>query len=50
MKLNVALASIELRTSALRVEIEDQVARLGSTLIGFAPVSRWADAGEVPPD
>ena len=51
MKLNLAFSSPEPQiASALRTDVTDEVARLGSTLIGFAPVDRWADAGEVPPD
>jgi epoxyqueuosine reductase QueG len=32
----------------LKNDITREVARLGSTLIGFAPVDRWAETGEVP--
>jgi len=51
MKLTLAMASPKPQTgSTLRSDIIEEVARLGSTMIGFAPVTRWADAGEVPPD
>jgi hypothetical protein len=51
MKPNRASVSTEPHLgTALRRDIVEEVARLGSTLIGFAPVARWADAGEVPPD
>ena len=51
MKITLAMASPKPQTgSTLRSDIVEEVARLGSTMIGFAPVTRWADAGEVPPD
>jgi epoxyqueuosine reductase len=36
--------------SLTKLNLIDEAARLGSTLVGFAPVTRWAEAGEVPPD
>jgi epoxyqueuosine reductase QueG len=51
MKLTLAATAPRPQTgSTLRSDIVEEVARLGSTMIGFAPVARWADAGEVPPD
>jgi epoxyqueuosine reductase len=51
MKLNLALPVTKPQIgSTLKSEILEEAARLGSTLIGFAPVARWSDAGEVPPD
>jgi len=51
MKLNLACPSPKPEVgSTLRRDVVDEVARLGSTLIGFAPASRWADAGEVAAD
>ena len=51
MKLTLAVASPKPHlASALRADVLEEAARLGSTLIGFAPVARWAEAGEVPPD
>ena len=37
------------RKSDHKRDLLDEAARLGSTLVGFAPVTRWAEAGEVPP-
>ena len=51
MKLNLASASpMPQKGSALKAEVVAELARLGSQLVGFAPSSRWADYGEVPPD
>ena len=51
MKLNIASLSPKPQIgSALRREIVDEVARLGSTRVGFAPATRWAEAAEVSPD
>jgi epoxyqueuosine reductase QueG len=51
MKPSLALASPKPRIeSNLKDEIADEVLRLGGNLVGFAPVARWADAGEVPPE
>jgi epoxyqueuosine reductase QueG len=51
MKLNLACPSPKPEVgSTLRRDVVDEVARLGSTLIGFAPASRWTDAGEVAAD
>jgi epoxyqueuosine reductase QueG len=50
MKPSLAFRSPEPQiASTLRADVIDEVARLGSTLIGFAPVDRWTEAGEVPP-
>jgi epoxyqueuosine reductase len=34
--------------AALKPRVARQARRLGATLVGFAPVERWDDAGEVP--
>ncbi|MEO0035691.1 MAG: Epoxyqueuosine reductase [Pseudomonadota bacterium] len=35
---------------ALKQALRDQALALGADLVGFAPVERWAEIGEVPPD
>jgi epoxyqueuosine reductase len=35
-------------TARLKSEIERRARTLGASLVGFAPVARWAEAGEVP--
>jgi epoxyqueuosine reductase len=49
-----ALSETKTRTgapggAALKRKIEREARRLGASLVGFAPVSRWAEFGDVPP-